>query len=1198
MADRFPLIVNSVSKKIEELVSGDNLDLTGNGVIISGDTGNNKYLTSNGTTVFWGNPGDVYLTATQTITNKTLQDCTVSGTVNIIENLPNTALLNSGININGVSIPLGGSVTTPDSNTTYGISAQDGAVATEKLLRLSAGGSGSGDDDIKLIAGSNMTINRSGDELTFISNYIDNDTVTTIAAQTGGTAQSGAMVIAATGAATVSQDAASRTITINSVDTDTVTRVRGGTGGAYASGDITFIDGGATTITQGTLASPPNTPTLTIESTDTVTRLKGGTTGTLTSGDLTLVGGTNSSISQTGSTITIDSTDTNTITRLASGSNAVLAGDFKFTAAGASSISQSSSGGVTTIEISSVNTDTGASITGDGGILYSGGNISLKNNTNLVDNTVLKWDGGTGNIQLANSIIQDDGSTVTIGGDLLVTGTQTILEVSTLVVEDSIVELRKGNSLPGADGGIQINRTTDAGGNVTSYQRLEWFESGGVWRTNDGSLQKDIVNVSDTQTLTNKTLTTPTLTAPVLGAATATSINGLEITSTASSTLTFTDGKTLEVKRDLVFTSDNNLAAITVGFRNGGSVAYTGDTLAVFNSTTSDQLRGLISNTTGTGKLVFQDDPIIVGGFSTTSAALTIFNTSATAITAFGAGTGITIGATTGTTTLNHALLVKDDIEAGVVAGGGGVTGGDVLIHGTLNTDKQDILIRGTQTDPMSIGRGAGAVATNTRLGVGCLDNVSSGSQNTATGYRALVTVNAGASNTAFGSRALNQVGVGNANVAVGNDALLNITNADQNVAVGTHSLETNVAGNANVCIGHYAGYNMSGSGNVIIGPAPDENSTNATYQPDDIAGDRQFVIGSGTEAWIKGNSSFDVTIPKDITVDGDALIQGTLTVNGTVTSINSNTIQVDDKNLELAAVSNTTFSAVTLNGSNIITAITPTSNLIPGMVVGSTTGGISVPAGTTIVTITNNQAELSNSVTGNGTANWSATGPSDTAANGGGVIVKGDTDHSILFDNRTNKYFTCTENFELAFGKEFVINNQLALSTTTIGSTIVNSSLTSLGILVGPSGSPALEVDGAAVLGGRVIEKVFSQLSTGYSMTGNTMSVTTAGANTICGNTSSNTAINTWAFSTADADGNTLQNGQSITVTLVIDATTASTYGDGCTVDGNNVANGVQWSGGSPPLATSNTDILSFIILKDNAGVVRVYGSGNTDFS
>ena len=46
MADRFPLIVNSVSKKIEELVSGDNLDLTGNGIVVSTDTGAGKYLTS------------------------------------------------------------------------------------------------------------------------------------------------------------------------------------------------------------------------------------------------------------------------------------------------------------------------------------------------------------------------------------------------------------------------------------------------------------------------------------------------------------------------------------------------------------------------------------------------------------------------------------------------------------------------------------------------------------------------------------------------------------------------------------------------------------------------------------------------------------------------------------------------------------------------------------------------------------------------------------------------------------------------------------------------------------------------------------------------------------------------------------------------------------------------------------------------
>ena len=75
MADRFPLIVNSVSKKIEELVSGDNLALTGYGIVVSTDTGAGKYLTSDGTTVFWGAPGDVYLTQTQTLTKNFKKKC-------------------------------------------------------------------------------------------------------------------------------------------------------------------------------------------------------------------------------------------------------------------------------------------------------------------------------------------------------------------------------------------------------------------------------------------------------------------------------------------------------------------------------------------------------------------------------------------------------------------------------------------------------------------------------------------------------------------------------------------------------------------------------------------------------------------------------------------------------------------------------------------------------------------------------------------------------------------------------------------------------------------------------------------------------------------------------------------------------------------------------------------------------------------
>ena len=205
MADRFPLIVNAVSKKIEEIASGDNLDLTGNGIVISGDTGATKYLTSNGSTVFWGVPGDVYLTQTQTVTNKTFESCTISASNNTLTNIPNSALVNSGITVNGTTVALGGSVTTPDNNTTYSISATDGLAATEKIIRLTSGGNaGAGvTDDVSLIAGSNVTLSRTGDAITINSSYVDTDTVTRLQSATGGALVSGDVTIAATGSSTV-----------------------------------------------------------------------------------------------------------------------------------------------------------------------------------------------------------------------------------------------------------------------------------------------------------------------------------------------------------------------------------------------------------------------------------------------------------------------------------------------------------------------------------------------------------------------------------------------------------------------------------------------------------------------------------------------------------------------------------------------------------------------------------------------------------------------------------------------------------------------------------------------------------------------------------------------------------------------------------------------------------------------------------
>ena len=329
-------------------------------------------------------------------------------------------------------------------------------------------------------------------------------------------------------------------------------------------------------------------------------------------------------------------------------------------------------------------------------------------------------------------------------------------------------------------------------------------------------------------------------------------------------------------------------------------------------------------------------------------------------------------------------------------------------------------------------------------------------------------------------------------------------------------------------------------------------------------------MIGSSTEAWIRGNSSFNVTIPNDLTVDGDTILNGTLVVNGTTTTINSNVITVDDKAIELAAVSTVTVTATTSTGSTTITNITPTAGLIPGMEVTSITDGIELGTNCTIVSISGNQAVLSNTVTGNGTASIVATGPSDLAATGGGLILKGATDKTMIYDGtRGIKYWTFSESLELQANKQISIANQLLLSSTDLGTSVVNSSLTSVGTLTG------LDVDGAIRLGGRVKEKVFFSYNTSLTPSSNTLTVNTAGANTILG-TPASTAINKWAFTSVS-----LSNGESVTLTLILSGNTAATYGDDCSVDGVDINTGVQWSGGSPPTATSNTDILTFIIVR-----------------
>lgn len=145
MAYRFPLVVNNSTTVVGELQSGDSLNLTLSGIYDGTSTGVNGQVlkSTGGNGVVWGTTGDVFLSSVQTLSNKTFSSCTFNALTNTISNIPNSSLQNSSVTVNGVAISLGGSTTTPDTNTTYSLTTATSTQNSNAVtVLLSAGGSG------------------------------------------------------------------------------------------------------------------------------------------------------------------------------------------------------------------------------------------------------------------------------------------------------------------------------------------------------------------------------------------------------------------------------------------------------------------------------------------------------------------------------------------------------------------------------------------------------------------------------------------------------------------------------------------------------------------------------------------------------------------------------------------------------------------------------------------------------------------------------------------------------------------------------------------------------------------------------------------------------------------------------------------------------------------------------------------------
>ncbi|NBU69992.1 MAG: hypothetical protein EBS53_00860 [Bacteroidetes bacterium] len=257
-----------------------------------------------------------------------------------------------------------------------------------------------------------------------------------------------------------------------------------------------------------------------------------------------------------------------------------------------------------------------------------------------------------------------------------------------------------------------------------------------------------------TQTLTNKTLTSPTLTSPTLGVASATSINKLTITAPATSaTLTVADGKTLTANNTLTLTGTDSSS---VAFGAGGTVAYTGNKLSAFASTTSSELAGVISDETGSGALVFATSPSLTTPTIGSGGANFSGTTGTTNLRASAAASGvITLPAVTGTvitsadtgtvtgTMIADGTIVDGDINASAAISHSklaSITAGRVLLGNATNVPTAtalsgDVTVNSSGATTVSSGAITTAKIANSAVDSSKVNTTSVAVLGTAQGY-------------------------------------------------------------------------------------------------------------------------------------------------------------------------------------------------------------------------------------------------------------------------------------------------------------------------------------------------------------------------------------------------------------------------------------------------------------------------------
>ena len=191
----------------------------------------------------------------------------------------------------------------------------------------------------------------------------------------------------------------------------------------------------------------------------------------------------------------------------------------------------------------------------------------------------------------------------------------------------------------------------------------------------------------------------------------------------------------------------------------------------------------------------------------------------------------------------------------------------------------------------------------------------------------------------------------------------------------------------------------------------------------------------------------------KTLDVTGDVRVTGNLTVEGLTSNINSTNLVIEDKQIELGTVSAILSTSGTITNSLTTTTITSLPSvvgLISGQALTKISGAGAFGTNAKIVSIDSETqiTIIADTVNTAGSLSFSLGGATDSTADGGGILVRGDTNKSFSWEALTAAWKS-SENINLLSGKSYQINGFNVLSQTTLGITVASApGLTSVGSL------------------------------------------------------------------------------------------------------------------------------------------------------